>query len=68
VSESSISQQSYTTFTRDSVATEVARKIARGLLHWSEQHSRVVQLSHEEMALRLANERVLDQVHEGRFW
>jgi hypothetical protein len=48
--------------------TEGARKIARGLLRWSEQHSRVVQLSHEEMALRLANERVLEQVHEGRFW
>jgi hypothetical protein len=68
VSESSISQQYYTTFTRDSVATEVARKIARGLLRWSERHSQVVQLTHEEMALRLANERVLDQVHEGRFW
>ncbi|MDQ1545456.1 MAG: hypothetical protein QOH69_360 [Actinomycetota bacterium] len=68
MSESSISQQIYTTFTRDSVATELARGIAGGLLRWSEQHSRVVQLSHEEMALRLANERVLDQVHEGRFW
>ena len=68
MSESSISQQSYTTFTRNSVATEVAQKIARVLLRWSEQHSRVVQLSHEEMALRLANERVLNQVHEGRYW
>ncbi len=68
MSESSISQQTHTTYTRDSVATEVARGIARGLLRWSEQHSRVVQLSHEEMALRIANERVLDQVHEGRFW
>lgn len=64
---STVSQQAYTTFTRPSVASDAAQHLARALLRWSVRHSRVTQISHEEMALRLANDRVLAQIHPGRF-
>jgi hypothetical protein len=65
---STISQQTYTTFTRPSVASDLARSLARALLHWSVRHSRVVQISHEDMALRIANDRVVAAIHHGRNW
>ena len=68
MSASTLSHESYTTFTRRSLATEAAQKLAGGLLRWSDRHSRVVQLSHEEMALRLANDRVLEELHDGWNW
>jgi hypothetical protein len=63
-----LSQQSYGTITRPSIATDVAEKFAHKLLRWAERHSRVTQLSHEEMALLLANDRAVAEVHEGRNW
>jgi hypothetical protein len=65
---STISHQAYTTFTRPSVASDLARNLARALLGWSVRHSRVVQISHEEMALRIANDRVVAEIHHGRNW
>lgn len=68
MSLSSISGPSCTTIKRPSVATIAVEKLARGLLRWSEHHSRVTQPSHEDMALKLANDRVLALVREGRRW
>ncbi len=65
---SPISQQNYTTFTRPSVASDLAHSLGRALLLWSVRHSRVVQISHEEMALRIANDRVVAEIHHGRNW
>ena len=65
---STISQQTYSTFTRQSVASEIARNLARALLRWSVRHSRVIQISHEEMALRIANDRVVAELHHGHNW
>jgi hypothetical protein len=65
---STVSQQTYTTFTRPSAASEVAQEIAKALLRWSIRHSRVTQISHEEMALRIANDRVVSELHHGRSW
>jgi hypothetical protein len=64
---STISRQTYTTFTRPSVASDVAQNLARALLRWSVRHSSVVQISHEEMALRIANDRVLAEIRQGRW-
>jgi hypothetical protein len=65
---SSLANVPCNTISRPSAVTIAVENLGNRLLRWSERHSRVTQLSHEEMALKLANDRVLAVVREGRRW
>jgi hypothetical protein len=68
MSINSLSGAPCTTISRPSILTIAVENLGRSLLRWSERHSRVTQPTHEQMALTIANDRVLAVVREGRRW